>query len=540
MFSEKAVLASLLFFTSAINATTVPRQIPAPAKGLKTILSPDGVQIRYKSPQICETTPGVNTYSGYIDLDPKTHMFFWFIEAREKPEEAPTTLWLTGGPGSDSLLAAFIENGPCSVTTSSLTEEYNPYSWSNYSNMLYLSQPIGTGFSYSDEGPGSLSNIGDYQPPSAAPVTGEWPIINASAIDTTSLAAVAAWHTIQAFFTNLDHLDSKIKSKSFNLFTESYGGRYGPVFFDYFLEQNQAISNGSSHGYQLNFETLGIGNGIIDYHTQAPYYPKFAVENTYGIASVNETVYNYMNFALNMEGGCLSQIDGCRSFDQTSFNGKVFCQEAQDMCRDNVEGPYYEYSGRGTYDIRVSNSADVPPVVPLISYLNQGAIQNALGVSLNWTAGNEEVESAFQKSGDIVFANSFKKLETLLGNNIRVVLYYGDADYICNWFGGEAVSLAVNYTHAAAFRAAGYAPFMIDGTEYGAVRERGNFSFVRIYDNGHQVPYFQPLAAQTLFQRSLLGRDIATGKVSVTSDYATNGTASATHTESFVPLPTGN
>jgi carboxypeptidase C (cathepsin A) len=35
-------------------------------------------------------------------------MFFWFIEARDKPEEAPTTLWLTGGPGSDSLLAAFI------------------------------------------------------------------------------------------------------------------------------------------------------------------------------------------------------------------------------------------------------------------------------------------------------------------------------------------------------------------------------------------------------------------------------------------------
>lgn len=110
MFSLGAshLLASLLSLSSIAESTTLPRQIPPPAKGLQTIYSPGGVQIRYKNPKICETTPGVNTYSGYIDLDPKTHMFFWFVEAREKPETAPTTLWLTGGPGSDSLLAAFI------------------------------------------------------------------------------------------------------------------------------------------------------------------------------------------------------------------------------------------------------------------------------------------------------------------------------------------------------------------------------------------------------------------------------------------------
>jgi hypothetical protein len=49
-------------------------------------------------------------------------------------------------------------------------------------------------------------------------------------------------------------------------------------------------------------------------------------------------------------------------------------------------------------------------------------------------------------------------------------------------FGGQAVSLAVNYTHAKEFRAADYAPFKLDGTEYGEVREYGNFSFTRIYE----------------------------------------------------------
>jgi hypothetical protein len=49
-------------------------------------------------------------------------------------------------------------------------------------------------------------------------------------------------------------------------------------------------------------------------------------------------------------------------------------------------------------------------------------------------------------------------------------------------FGGEAVSLAVNYIHSEEFAAAGYTPFMADGTEYREVRQYGNFSFLRVYE----------------------------------------------------------
>lgn len=69
-------------------------------------------------------------------------------------------------------------------------------------------------------------------------------------------------------------------------------------------------------------------------------------------------------------------------------------------------------------------------------------------------------------------------------------------------FGGEAVSLQVNYTHAKEFRAAGYAPMIVDGTEYGEVRQYGNFSFLRIYEAGHEVPYYQPLASKFVLQVS--------------------------------------
>jgi carboxypeptidase C (cathepsin A) len=220
-----------------------------------------------------------------------------------------------------------------------------------------------------------------------------------------------------------------------------------------------------------------------------------------------------MEFALNNGNGCLAQIDFCRETNMTSEIDKAVCAEAEDMCRDNVEGvftipnsqynhflhqtkvpfagPYYVYSGRGTYDIRVSASDPVPPVSPMETYLNQGFVQDALGVNLNYTPANNEVYYAFQQAGDIVYPTALLALEDLLEKGVRVALYAGDADYICNWFGGEAVSLTVNYTHAEQFRNSGYAPFEIDGAEYGEVRQYGNFSFLRIYESGHQVPYFQ-------------------------------------------------
>lgn len=390
--------------------------------------------------------------------------------------------------------------------------------------MLYLSQPVGVGFSYETTETDS---------------DGRYSLVDLSTTNTTHAAAVGAWHILQAFLELSPQLDPDIQNFTFNLWTESYGGHYGPGFYNYFYQQNEAIKNGSIQGHELQMDTLGIINGIVDEEIQTAYFPEFAVNNTYGIKAVNDTIYNFMKTAYSIPNGCRDWIQSCKdslSQDPGTQGTYFTCASASSICRSLVEGPYYTYSGRGIYDIRHPFDDPTPPSY-FVDFLNLASTQEALGVNINYTSfTSTTVSNGFQLTGDLMYP-FISDLEEILSYGVRVAMIYGDADYVCNWFGGEALSLSLNYTHSESFRAAGYVPFLVDGVEYGETREYGNFSFTRIYESGHEVPYYQPVASLEIFKRVLQGLVIPDGSKAITAEYQTNGTAKATHTEAFVPLP---
>ena len=74
----------------------------------------DTASVRYRKPgAFCETTPGVQEFVRFVDLDKEAvgnataRYFFWFTEARHEADTAPLTIWLNGRPGSGSLLGLF-------------------------------------------------------------------------------------------------------------------------------------------------------------------------------------------------------------------------------------------------------------------------------------------------------------------------------------------------------------------------------------------------------------------------------------------------
>jgi len=100
-------------------------------------------------------------------------------------------------------------------------------------------------------------------------------------------------------------------------------------------------------------------------------------------------------------------------------------------------------------------------------------------------------------SGDFA-VGYLEDLEELLGYDIQIALVYGDADYICNWQGGEDISQSADWSGTDAFNAAGYTELMVDGKAYGETRQFGKFSFTRVWEAGHEVPCKSQLSCQRL------------------------------------------
>ena len=100
-------------------------------------------------------------------------------------------------------------------------------------------------------------------------------------------------------------------------------------------------------------------------------------------------------------------------------------------------------------------------------------------------------------------------------------------DFNCNWLGGQVVADEIA---APGYESAGFVNISTpDGVVHGQVRQSGLFSFVRIYESGHEVPFYQPLVALSMFERFIKNTDIATGKVKVTASYKSTGPAKSTH-----------
>lgn len=343
------------------------------------------------------------------------------------PTEAPLTVWINGGPGSSSMIGLFQENGPCGVDINGNVYN-NPYSWSNVSNMLFVDHPAQVGFSYSipvpaykDPRSGNIVTLPNAKCPDFAVEFGtcgtySYPNETLTA-DSTDHAAPSFYRTLQGFMGAFP----QYSRKSFHFSSESYGGHYGPVFNEYIEEQNDKNLPGT---HEIKLETVLIGNGWYDPLIQYQAYYNFTVSpgNTYDYSPFNDSVKAEFYNNLYGPGNCVDMIKDCYA---RGING--ICSFADNFCANQVENLYDIYLGRDEYDVR-ELTPDPFPYTFYVAYLNTPAVQAAIGAFQNFSESSGTVSTAFGTTGDDGReVSTIEDIRKLLGDNITVMLYAGDA-----------------------------------------------------------------------------------------------------------------
>ncbi|KAL2326689.1 hypothetical protein Fmac_025747 [Flemingia macrophylla] len=392
-------------------------------------------------------------HAGYYTIHHShaARMFYFFFESRNSKED-PIVIWLTGGPGCSSELALFYENGPFKIADD-LSLEWNEYGWDKASNLIYVDQPTGTGFSYS-------TDLRDIR-------------YNEEGVSND------LYDFIQAFFA--EH--PQYAKNDFFITGESYAGHYIPAFATRIHRGNQA-----KEGIHINLKGLAIGNGLTNPAIQYKAYPDYALE----MGIIKKATHNRLNKVL--VPACELAIKLCGT------DGTAACAAAYVVCNVIFSDIMLHAGDTNYYDIRKKCVGSLCyDFSNMEKFLNQKSVRESLGVGkIHFVSCSREVYTA-------MLMDWMRNLEVgipgLLEDGISLLVYAGEYDLICNWLGNSRWVHAMEWSGQKEFAASLEVPFVVDGLEAGLLKSYGPLSFLKVHDAGHMVPMDQPKAALEMLKK---------------------------------------
>merc|ERR1712241_1286021 len=457
-------LESQLVIDTAHGVLNTDQELP---KGYSTVAGPTNIVTDGK---LCD--PNVQQYSGYIHftgfLGDKSY-FFWLLESRSNPSTDPLVVWLTGGPGCSSQMALLTENGPCWANEHGNGTIPNEFSWTNKANVIWVDQPAGAGFS-----------------------TGTW-VHNENGVQKDFHAF------LQEFYKQLP----QYKNNTLFITGESYAGHYIPAISNHIWEKNQE-GNGN---FEIPLRGLAIGNGLTNTEIQYTAYPDMALDGGKSEGgSLEEGVITNQYVQDIMRAGvapCTALIHECNA--GIPIISEESCLGAFIVCNYAEQIPY-QLSGYNPYDMRIK--CEKFPLCYDFSnvetYLNREDVKGTLGAEGTWESCNMLVNQLFK----VDFMTSYHQgIPDLLHDDIEVLIYAGDVDYICNWLGNKKLVLDLEWDGKNEFNLAEDKPWnLTSGENMGRIRSYKNFKFLQVYNAGHMVPMDQPKAADEMLFSWLDGK----------------------------------
>ncbi|XP_027285454.1 probable serine carboxypeptidase CPVL isoform X2 [Cricetulus griseus] len=398
--------------------------------------------------------PGMNlnSYAGYITVNKtyNSNLFFWFFPARIQPETAPVVLWLQGGPGGSSMFGLFVEHGPY-VITSNMTVTARDFPWTTTFSMLYIDNPVGTGFSFTDSLEGYAVSEDD--------------------------VAQDLYSALIQFF----QMFPEYAKNGFYVTGESYAGKYVPAIAYYIHSLNPVRE------LKIHLQGIAIGDAYSDPESIIGGYATFL----YQIGLLDENQEEYFHKQCKK---CIQYIkdrnwikafeildkllDGDLTNDPSFFQNVTGCTNYYNFleCTDTKDQSYYG------------------------KFLSLPQVRQAIHVGNRTFSDGADVEKYLRE--DTV--QSVKHWLEEIMNRYKVLLYNGQLDIIVAAVLTERSLMAMEWKGLQEYKKATrkvWKVFKSDTDVAGYVRQVDTFHQVIVRGGGHILPYDQPLRTFDMINR---------------------------------------
>ncbi|KAI0080868.1 alpha/beta-hydrolase [Panus rudis PR-1116 ss-1] len=411
----------------------------------------------------------LHVYAGHLPSDPdatstnskdvSAHLYFVLVKNRRIADKERILFWFNGGPGCSSFDGLMMEVGPWRVDGKGGLRVVEG-GWEEYTTMVYVDQPPGTGFSYTS------SDKFLHELPEA------------------SKHFVKFLENFYAVFPEYHSMDTYLGG-------ESYAGQYIPYFADAILDSKLDIP----------LKGAAIGNGWIDAKRQYPSFLEYAVKH--GLISEGTDDYKRGKEATDK---CMETIeklgddvepvhtDLCEGVMQKVIQGHVKKVDGQERCLN-------------MYDVRLDDSFPQcgmnwpPDLKDIYTYLQREDVVRAFhatSASTKWTECRGSIHTAFsaRKSN-----SSITVLPKILERGVPVMIFAGDQDLICNYMGLEAMIQSMRWNGDQGLGTVQTQSWSVNATPAGTWVTSRNLTYVKIFNASHMPGFDVPHVTHDMILR---------------------------------------
>jgi len=389
-----------------------------------------------------ETNPFPNEMwnTGFIDVGGSL-LFYYLFRCRDSTlRHKNLILWLQGGPGYSTSFSVIAEGGPYVVNNKTEKVEWNPYAWNTISDILFIDQPAPTNFSILKDDSKMCRNQ-------------------------TCIA-----RDLHTFFLRFFEIYPEYKKVPLYITGVSYGGHYVPYLAHYLMKANAGNED-------FNVKGIGIANGLIDSYSQMWSFP-YTLYKAELITFFTYAFYEAQTILCRM-----AYHLGLRKYDINCTQGifGIFMNiglnvDPYDLTQTDSYGPFE----RGA-----------------IAFFSNPAIQKALGVNGTYSPGNLDVHEAMKSDFALDLTVHIGKL---LDEGVKVYIFYGVDDYVCNVYGGISATNKIPWKGRDKYLKQEFKDWTIGNITYATYKEHENLKFIMVKNSGHSIFFRQKYFGLELFK----------------------------------------